>query len=63
MDWLEVQNQTVSKKAPSLRRANLEECGVLKVRRSDFEMQRNAEIGFFTELSSFAARSPEDHQP
>ncbi|HSM90877.1 MAG TPA: hypothetical protein VLT56_12735 [Desulfobacterales bacterium] len=38
-------------KRPSSRRANLVECGVLSVRRSDSGMKRNAEIGLFTKLS------------
>jgi hypothetical protein len=38
-------------KSPSSRRANLSGVRRTYVRRSDFEMQRNAEIGFFTELS------------
>jgi small-conductance mechanosensitive channel len=38
-------------KTPSSRRANLSGVRRTYVRRNDFEMQRNAEIGFFTELS------------
>jgi hypothetical protein len=45
MKQKKVKNQTVSKKAPSLRRANLSGVRRTFVRRSDFEMQRNAEIG------------------
>jgi hypothetical protein len=36
------------------RRANLVERGVVKVRRSDSEMKRNAEIGFFAMSSDMA---------
>jgi hypothetical protein len=56
----QVQNQAVSKKAPHSRRANLEVCGALKVRRSDLEMQRNAEIEFFAEPSEMGHTIP-DH--
>jgi hypothetical protein len=38
-------------KSPSSRLANLVSRGVLAVRRSDREMKRNAEIGFFTRSS------------
>jgi len=38
-------------KRPRSRRANLVARGVLKVRRSDSEMKRNAEIGLFTKSS------------
>ena len=40
------------KKVPSSRRANLVSRGVLKVRRSDSEVKRNAEIGLFTKPSA-----------
>ncbi|HSM75368.1 MAG TPA: hypothetical protein VK852_12045, partial [Desulfobacterales bacterium] len=40
------------RKKVKLRRANLSGVRRTYVRRNDFEMQRNAEIGLFTELSA-----------
>jgi hypothetical protein len=44
-------------KSAKLRRANLSGVRRTHLRRSDFEMQRNAEIGFFAELSWLASYS------
>jgi hypothetical protein len=43
-------------KSAKLRRANLSGVRPIYLRRSDFEMQRNAEIGFFAELSWLMGR-------
>jgi hypothetical protein len=51
------QNPDGFAKSPSLRRANLSGVRRNNVRRSDFEMRRNAEIGLFAKPSNFARRT------
>jgi hypothetical protein len=50
-------------KRSSSRRANLSGVRRTYVRRSDIEMQRNAEIGLFTELSLLNTDNPPDLRP
>jgi hypothetical protein len=52
------QNPDSFVKRSSSRCANLSGVGRTYLRRSDFEMQRNAEIGLFTEMSNFRERRP-----
>jgi hypothetical protein len=54
MNRKKVKIQTLSKKAPISRRANLSGVRRTYLRRSDFEMRRNAEIGLFAEPSWFS---------
>ena len=62
MNWLQGARIDNFVKRPRSRRANLVERGVLKVRRSDSEVKRNAEIGLFTKSSS-AARAFQGKHP